>query len=222
MNVLHEIDIEEWEETFSDINKILTDDGFLLVFEVVKLMHGEQPYGNSGYILFGEEQMKVLFDASDIKSIDIGQDDKTNLFIIPKKIIKNVTLDSILGALKLLELRLDDELRRLYLERCKKAHNRQNVLVDTIKYYGFLSQHYLNCKFAVEIIEKKHTLNSKNAIELIMRQISSCRDTKKTEALRAELIRYNSEEDKKIISQYLETGNSLQRKSARYYFIKNK
>lgn len=61
MNVLHEIDINEWEKTFSDIYGILEDKGYLLIFEVISLLHGEQPYGDNGYILLGEEQIRELF-----------------------------------------------------------------------------------------------------------------------------------------------------------------
>ncbi len=40
MNVLHEIDVNEWEQIFADIYNILEDNGYLLTFEVIALLHG--------------------------------------------------------------------------------------------------------------------------------------------------------------------------------------
>ena len=70
MNVLHEIDICDWESTFKEIFSLLKNNGFLLIFEVKCLLEGEQPYGDSGLTYFVIRKMsKILKLKLKIKQI---------------------------------------------------------------------------------------------------------------------------------------------------------
>lgn len=160
MNVLHEIDINEWYNTFCDIYTILKDDGYLLIFEVITLLHGEQPYGDSGYILLGEEQVRELFMISHINMINLKDTDKTRMFIIPKSIVKFVTKRSILNAIESLKESLFKELREKYLLRKEIAHKKDDVTQQIIKDYGFLTQHYLNSVFAIEMLNSNDEITN--------------------------------------------------------------
>ncbi len=229
MNVLHEIDINEWEKTFFEIYNILEDDGYLLIFEVITLLHGEQPYGDNGYILLGEEQIRKLFMKSDIGMINLKNTDKTRMFIVPKKVVKNVTRESILTALQSLKKSLYNELKEQYLFRKKIAHEKEIVSQQIIKNYGFLSQHYLNSLFAIEMLNSKKMVSKSkkgivivNDVDSIMREIGKYSDPETLDILRKRLLDFRSDKDRRIINNYLKNGNYHQRKSARYYFYKNK
>ncbi len=222
MNVLHEIDINEWYNTFCDIYTILEDDGYLLIFEVITLLHGEQPYGDNGYILLGEEQVRELFMVSHINMIHLKDVDKTRMFIIPKTIVKRVTKESIMNALKSLKRSLLKELREQYLFRKKIAHKKEEVSHQIVRNYGFLSQHYLNSLFAIEMLHsKKEELESLKEyvfdVNTLMSEIGKYSDSETLDVLRKKLLEFKSDYDKEIIVSYLENGNFHQRKSARFY-----
>ncbi len=150
MNVLHEIEVTDWENTFLEIYDILEDDGYLLIFEVIILSHGEQPYGNNGFILLGENQIKRLF-SSNIKSTNLKAADKTNMFVIPKSMINNISKKSVLAALESLREELYNDLKSKYIVRRERAQQKIKTSQNMIKNYGFLSQHYLNSIFAIEL-----------------------------------------------------------------------
>lgn len=227
MNVLHEIDIREWEKTFFDIYHILEDDGYLLIFEVITLLHGEQPCGDNGYILLGEDQIRQLFFDSDIRMINLKDTDKTHMFIIPKATLKNVSRKTILNALKSLQEDLYNELREQYLFRKRVAHEEEKVSQQIIKKYGFLSQHYLNCIFAIEVLqeEKKSYADIEvvNDVDDIMFKIGKNPNAGILDALRKRLLSCKSDKDRDKINTYRISGNYYQRKSARHYFynVKN-
>lgn len=153
MNVLHEIDVKEWLMIFQNIYNVLEPNGYLLIFEVISLLHGEQPYGDTGYILLGKSEMKKLFMTDSIEIINLKDTDKTNMFIIKRELLKNVCENSIIDALKTLRENLFKKLRREYKNRKKTAHTEENVSQQVIKNYGFLSQHYLNSIFAIEAMQ---------------------------------------------------------------------
>ncbi len=224
MNVLHEIDIKEWKKTFSDIYTILEDNGYLLIFEVVTLLHGEQPYGDNGYILLGEEQIRKLFMESNINMVSLKDNDKTRMFIIPKTLVMFVTENSILKALKSLKESLFNELREYYLLRKGIAHRKEKVSQKVIKDYGFLSQHYLNSVFAIEslypkgkITEDKKSIAIAIDVDALMLEIGKYSSSDTLDTLRRKLLEFKTDDDKKIIKDYLIKGNYQQRKSARYY-----
>ena len=99
MNVLHEVNVLEWSETFIEIYNLLDDGGFLLIFEVHFLLHGEQPWGDNGYLLLGEEQIQQLFLSDTISNVSFNERDKTSFFVIPKESLAKVTPQSIYNAI---------------------------------------------------------------------------------------------------------------------------
>lgn len=226
MNVLHEIDINEWEKTLLDIHHILEDDGYLLIFEVITLLHGEQPYGDNGYILLGEKEIRQLFCDSDIGMIKLKDTDKTRMFIIPKTIIKNVSQRTISNALVSLQKNLYKELHEQYLLRKRIAHEKEKASHRLIKNYGFLSQHYLNCLFAIEVLQKEKKtyadIEVVNDVDDIMFKIGKNPNAGILYVLRKRLLSCKSDKDRDKINTYRMSGNYYQRKSARYYFYNEK
>lgn len=221
MNVLHEIDIKEWVKTFLDIYEMLEDDGYLLIFEVITLLHGEQPYGDNGYILLGEEEVRELFCFSNIGIVKLKNTDKTRMFIISKTAIGNVSQRTILNALESLRENLYKELRIQYLYRKCIAHEKENTSQQIIKNYGFLSQHYLNCLFAIERLQEKESKNDiivAGDVDFIMDEIGKNPDPGTLDILRKGLLSCKSAQDREKINTYRTFGNFYQRKSARYYF----
>lgn len=152
MNVLHEIDIKEWYTVFMNIDRILDENGMLLLMEVETLTYGEQPYGDSGYLILYEEQLKILFGSQNIMKISIVNDNhKSNAFIITKEQIRHVTYESIKKTLESLRQRTLEELSVLYKDRINIAHKKRGAQSKSIiRRYAYISQLYFNVKFALE------------------------------------------------------------------------
>ncbi|MCL2064678.1 MAG: hypothetical protein FWG98_09970 [Candidatus Cloacimonetes bacterium] len=153
MNVLHEIDVNEWVTAFQDIYRLLKLNGYLLIFDVISLSSGEQPFGDSGYIFLGEKQINELFKQLDIKSIDLNIGDKSNFFIITKQECGNVSQNTIKLALESLKNDVYDELKKDFSKKNKYAKSKSFVDYDISRKYAFLSQHYINILFALERFE---------------------------------------------------------------------
>lgn len=152
MNVLHEIEAKKWEKTFKDIFAILEDNGIVVFLEVHSLNNGEQPYGNNGYLLLQDEQVRILFNNHRILNGPSSLSPKTNCWIIPKEDVKNVTNDTISKSIGALFDWCDKKLREVYKERIETAHSEKNssAIKQTARQYAFLSQQYLNAKFALD------------------------------------------------------------------------
>lgn len=151
MNTLHEIDIKEWYSNFDFIGKILKDTGKLLFVEVETLTHGEQPYGESGYLILYEEQLKKLFNTNEIECINLGDEyKKSNAFLISPKQISCVTNNSILEALESLKSQTYERLKQINEIRIRIAHKERIPENEGImRKYAFYSQLYLNADFAI-------------------------------------------------------------------------
>lgn len=160
MNVLHEIDVKEWLQTFQSIYNILEPNGYLLIFEVISLLHGEQPYGDTGYILLGEQEIDKLFKTNGKKSYSNDSNKKTNTFIIKRELLRNVNSQSIMDALLTLKENISIQLREQYEIRRKHAHNNEKPSRQLIKNYGFLSQHYFNSMFAIERMQNLYAVEN--------------------------------------------------------------
>lgn len=157
MNVLHEIDVNDWVETFKNIKNILMPNGILILLEVETLSLGEQPYGNTGYLILGEQEIKKLFcdNGSIISKKEPGE--KSNCWAIPYHLLDNVSKQSVKACIEELELNSKNELELLFSQRIDSAH----VDVDpsckklSARKYAFLSQQFINAMFAQKRLEQK-------------------------------------------------------------------
>lgn len=151
MNVLHEIDIFEWLNTFRNIKRILKPDGVLILLEVRTLLLGEQPYGNTGYLVLGNEEVYRLFPKD--KVVDCGLDGgKSNCWVITNEGLGQVSKERIKVCIS--ELR-DNSLKLLREEFEKKmrlAHSGEarNAKEISARSYAFWSQQYINAELALE------------------------------------------------------------------------
>lgn len=152
MNVLHEIDPSEWLKTFHLIGHLLNDDGVLVFLEVFTLTNGEQPYGQAGYLLLQDQQVKQLFHHSSIVPQKQGKREKTNCWIVPKLDLLNTTQQDVNQAISSLESHCEEQLKKLDEKRIQIAHNADTNNLQHIKLsgreYAFLSQQYINAHFA--------------------------------------------------------------------------
>jgi len=104
-NVFHEIDPNKWCDTFgqdSSINRLLKDNGFLLIVEDHRIPVGEKAYKN-GFLVLDEKQFKLLFDIEEyaINSIKNG---RLKAHLIPSNSLKNMTSETIKNSIQSLNM----------------------------------------------------------------------------------------------------------------------
>ena len=152
MNVLHEIDILKWEQTFRDIQRILTPDGILVFLEVQTLSLGEQPYGNTGYFILGPAEVEKLFRYPIQLAPELGIRAKSYCWAIPNHTLANVDSSSIRACLNELISGSKKTLNEEFLKKVNLANSGQ-VLSDadtSARKYAFWSQQYINAVLALE------------------------------------------------------------------------
>ncbi len=153
MNVLHEVDIQDWMQTFKKIGSTLAEDGVLLFLEVHTLTLGEQPYGNTGYLVLGSKEVSILFPEAIEAPMPAAIKDKaekSNCWIVPAKCVRRVDQQKIKDCLNALHNRCGKELQKLFDERVKYARSgrpSRDAELSARK-YAFLSQQYINAEQA--------------------------------------------------------------------------
>lgn len=164
MNVLHEIEAKDWIDTFQKIESVLSESGILVFLEVFSLNNGEQPYGNNGYLILQDEQVRVLFNNESIQSSPKSLSEKTNCWIIQKAQIQKVIKETVYKSIHDLFKWCDKELREAYEERICLAHTEKNLSKkqQSVRRYAFLSQQYLNAMFALEDLQTHTHLVASN------------------------------------------------------------
>jgi energy-coupling factor transporter ATP-binding protein EcfA2 len=114
--VLHEINPKSWVECLTSIKNSLSDDGFLVIIEDKMLPKGECAH-EYGYLIFGEKQLKILFNITEKEPLsihlNINQENERLLFFAIKKEAINVTEDNIIAALESLKESSFTELQKL-------------------------------------------------------------------------------------------------------------
>lgn len=156
MNVLHEVDILEWMETLNNIKDILKPNGVLIFLEVCTLLLGEQPYGNTGYLVLGDEEVEKLFYGSEI--VKSGPEHgKSNCWVITKEGLSNVTRDSIRDCINQLQEKSFELLHKLFEKKLKLAHSDDPEHKKEIaaREYAFWSQQYINAQLALERFDRE-------------------------------------------------------------------
>lgn len=136
MNVLHEIEPNDWIEIFNNIHRMLNENGYLLFVETSVLNKGEMP-NKTGFLVLDIEELKILFSCSNRLSRIVLKDGQKSICTpIPKETLANITNSSIAETIAALEKR---SLKNIIAER-KKAN------FETSRYYAFLTQQYINAK----------------------------------------------------------------------------
>lgn len=157
MNVLHEIPVDEWTDVLNSIGKCLANDGILIFLEVKNLTHGEQPYGNNGFLILNDEAIKTCFPNA--KKISF-EDNKSNAWTIDKSSLLSINKSIIITAIQSLRETIKAELKITYKERVYAAQQKikENIEINARK-YAFISQQYINSEFALEILNHDYDNN---------------------------------------------------------------
>lgn len=154
MNVLHEIPVDEWTGVLNNIGECLIDEGVLIFIEVKNLTHGEQPYGNNGFLILNDEVVKKCF--SNAKKISF-EENKSNAWLIDKLSLIALTKQMVIDAISILKETTKSELKKAYDERIKiaKTKQKENIEIHARK-YAFISQQYINSEFAIELLNPSY------------------------------------------------------------------
>lgn len=154
MNVLHEIDVLEWEETFKIISKVLNPKGILLLLEVQTLTYGEQPYGNTGYLILGQQEVQELFSLSDNECNTKLAGEKSECWVIPKTALDQISekdIEKCIACLANSSKAILEELFSSKVESAKKGNKAQDQAVQlAARKYAFFSQQYINAILALD------------------------------------------------------------------------
>jgi ABC-type lipoprotein export system ATPase subunit len=102
-NVLHEIPIIEWQQTFKDICAALNASGRLLILEDIQMPVGELP-NREGFLLLTASACRLLFkDASnqitELLSKDARYSDRLKCYSVPRQCVDLVDVSSIRNAI---------------------------------------------------------------------------------------------------------------------------
>lgn len=155
MNVLHEIGIREWANTFSAIKKVLKENGYLVFAEAKTLSLGEQPDCENGYLVLGEEQLKKLFEGEDgtpemlSVSENTDKNGKSEFIIVPACELKHISEANIKSALENLQSKTLIKLKEMDMERIQSVRRGKKPSF-TYRKYAFVSQQYVNVTLALK------------------------------------------------------------------------
>ncbi|MBW3521636.1 AAA family ATPase [Chryseobacterium sp. NKUCC03_KSP] len=145
-NVLHEIPINDWEESLNKIIDSLTPEGYLIIIEAKTLSKGEK-IGNIGYLLLDLEEIKELFDLKDLPS-SLKVQKNIICTILNKRELKNISKQNIIKCLTALEKNTFNK-----LEIIRNDNLEVNHLYSIGRNSAFLSQQHINAKFAIKHIQ---------------------------------------------------------------------
>ena len=130
VNVLHEIDVNEWIETFSGIKDLLKSDGKLIIVEREELTVGETPYVN-GYVMLTKEGVKVLFDSPQVDNYKDGQKERPIVrYIIKKSAIKKLQPEKVQSCLLKMQEEAKEKIQEIHKTYREKDLKRNNDSAD--------------------------------------------------------------------------------------------
>jgi predicted ATPase/cyclopropane fatty-acyl-phospholipid synthase-like methyltransferase len=146
-NVLHEINPKDWSSLFDDtsvINQNLADSGELLIIEDYLMPKGEYAHP-FGFIVLDTESLQALFASAigdkEIR-VETEQNERVKGHFVPKKLLANVTRDTIDKALELAQRHAKEQIKKL---RSNNAHDFKSG-----REHGFWVQQYANTMLALE------------------------------------------------------------------------
>lgn len=160
-NVLHEIGVDEWVKELRFIFSLLSEEGMLLFGEREILSIGERPYGKSGYLVLGKDELSILFPDSEIIEIFLPQEQKTSTICFaikkPPKLNHSYPIkDNVKKALRSLKDNTKSKIR-------KRNENGLGEKSQSRK-YAFYCQQYVNAEEAIELLNLKKE-NPSNMLE---------------------------------------------------------
>ena len=143
-NVLHEIDVSNWEEEINFLLDLLKDDGSLVFSERKILSIGERPLGKTGFIVFSEKEIKKLFNNESVKIIPQENDNIVIAAIEKKHCSQKVARENIMESLSELEKNTEEKIFSvLDLNEALSPRN-----------YAFYCQQYFNSAHAVKLLSE--------------------------------------------------------------------
>jgi predicted ATP-binding protein involved in virulence/cyclopropane fatty-acyl-phospholipid synthase-like methyltransferase len=150
-NVLHEIKISEWPDTFKRIKRSLTDDGYLIIIEAKTLSKGET-IGSEGYILLNEEEIEnfLTINKSSVRIFDNNTDSKIVFVAIEMQNINNLENNSIREMLTTLKKRMYQNIKNIKVDQNIDLRKRNKFG----RLLGHYTQQYLNCKIALDLLKE--------------------------------------------------------------------
>lgn len=153
-NVLHEVGVDEWCDELNLALSLLSEEGVLIFSERKTLSIGEKPYGKSGYLVLGEEEIKILFSGMKIEEIELKGDMRRNTwgFAIWNPNGKEIIIDNVMKAIEKLISNTQMMIEKYY---------RQEVDPFKARDYAFYCQQYFNAREAYGIVEGKMIPNMK-------------------------------------------------------------
>lgn len=154
MNVLHEISIFEWRQTFDCIFNCLAQDGVLLLLEVEQLVQGEQPCVDNGYLVLGDEQVRILFPNGEVGKSILGEGEKSNIWTIERGSLYGLTDRDVLMCISNLRDSTEGLLKKAFEKKLGSTTNNKMNEAE-MRGYAFISQQYINAMFAAKELIKR-------------------------------------------------------------------
>lgn len=147
-NVLHEISVNEWERELNFLLNILAEDGMILFSERKVLSIGEKPYGKSGYLVLGKEELTKLFPDMEAKEIKLPERmrEVTICYALKANSTKQLITDkNITNTLKELKDNTWTTIRAKQQDGIGRPQRARE--------YAFYCKQYVNAKEALEILQ---------------------------------------------------------------------
>jgi ABC-type branched-subunit amino acid transport system ATPase component len=101
-NVLHEIPVEEWKQTFDRIHSMLSDEGELLLLEDQQLAKGELPH-RGGFVVLAPDEVRDLFGVTSkelVKVVDVQHNQRLTAISIAKSALSRCSANTVKAALE--------------------------------------------------------------------------------------------------------------------------
>jgi energy-coupling factor transporter ATP-binding protein EcfA2 len=100
INVLHEIAPNQWGDVFERINRLLSENGVLMIVEREELTIGEKPF-DSDFFVVQRESLVKLFSCNDTELglLRHEKSKKVVAYIVPKSLLSNVSVETIKSAI---------------------------------------------------------------------------------------------------------------------------
>ncbi len=146
-NVLHEIPPQDWIELFSnDIDNLLNENGEVLIVEDSQIPIGEKAHQH-GFIVFDEAQIRELFcigGGQDFISQAHPKNQRLKAHLVPKKYLSNITTETREAAIKSLNNKAKEEIRKL------RALSPESIGFKQGREHAFWVQQFANTQLAFD------------------------------------------------------------------------